>query len=408
MQPNLAADGSTIRLSKTRINSIDVLRGVAMVIMALDHVRDYFHITANTDDPLNLATTTPWLFFARWITHFCAPTFVFLSGTSIYLQSLRKSKSELSGFLIKRGLWLILVEFLIISFGWTFNPHYPFFIMQVIWTIGISMVILGLFIRLPYKLLFAIGFIIVFGHNLLDIPENQPGFQPNFWWDVMHSGLFVPYFISPDHGFLIVYPFLPWLGLMIMGYCAGKLFSSQFTKNERKKILIALGVGLIALFIILRGINVYGDPDPWSSQPRPFYTFLSFLKLHKYPPSLLYMCMTIGPLLILLAYTEKMENGFTRMLGVFGRVAFFYYILHIYLIHFLSAVSFLAHGHSFEEGTRFQPNSPPFYFVMPGEGYPLLIVLGIWLLVVLILYPVCKWYDGYKMNHKEKWWLSYL
>jgi uncharacterized membrane protein len=408
MQPNLATDGSAIRLSKARIYSIDVLRGLAMVIMALDHVRDYFHITANTDDPLNLVTTTPWLFFARWITHYCAPTFVFLSGTSIFLQSMRKSKAELSGFLIKRGLWLILIEFAVISFGWTFNPHYPFFIMQVIWAIGISMVMLGLLIRLPYKLLFAIGFIIVFGHNLLDIPESRPGFEPGFLWDLLHSGLFRPYFFSQDHAFLIVYPFLPWLGLMIIGYCAGIFYSTQFTKNERKKILIVLGTGLIVLFIILRGINVYGDPDPWSVQPKAFYTFLSFIKLHKYPPSLLYMCMTIGPALILLALLEKVENSFTRMLGVFGRVAFFYYIIHIYLIHFLSAISYLAHGHSFEEGTNFHPNSPPFYFVMPGEGYPLVIVLVIWLLVLVILYPICKWYDQYKLKHKEKWWLSYL
>ena len=168
-----------VSADQKRIESIDILRGIVMVIMALDHVRDYFHIQANLDNPLNLATTTPLLFFTRWITHFCAPVFVFLSGTSIYLQSLRKTKKELAAFLIKRGLWLILIEITIISFAWSFNPHYNFIFFQVIWAIGISMVILGLLIRLPFNLILALGIIIVFGHNLLDIPESAAGFKPS-------------------------------------------------------------------------------------------------------------------------------------------------------------------------------------------------------------------------------------
>jgi uncharacterized membrane protein len=168
--------------NQKRIESIDILRGIAMVIMALDHVRDYFHIGANLDDPLNLATTSPALYATRWITHFCAPIFVFLSGTSIYLQSLRKTKKELSSFLIRRGLWLIIAEWVIVAFAWTFNPHYNIIPFQVIWAIGISMVILGLLIliRLPYKIIFILGLVIVFGHNLLDIPEAVPGFEAGF------------------------------------------------------------------------------------------------------------------------------------------------------------------------------------------------------------------------------------
>src|SRR5258705_1593017 len=220
---------------KKRIESIDILRGIAMVIMALDHVRDYFHMGANLDDPLNLATTTPALYATRWVTHFCAPIFVFLSGTSIYLQSLRKTKKELGTFLIKRGLWLIFAEWVIVAFAWTFNPHFNIIPFQVIWAIGISMVILGLLIliRLPYKVIFILGLLIVFGHNLLDIPEAAPGFKTNFCWDLFHHGFFTPYQIVPGHYAMLVYPFVAWTGLMMLGYCAGILFSSNYSSEQR-------------------------------------------------------------------------------------------------------------------------------------------------------------------------------
>ncbi|MEO5946255.1 MAG: heparan-alpha-glucosaminide N-acetyltransferase domain-containing protein [Chitinophagaceae bacterium] len=392
-----------------RIESIDIIRGIAMVIMALDHTRDYFHISANLDDPLNLDTTSPALFFTRWITHFCAPIFVFLSGTSIYLQSLRKTKKELSAFLIKRGLWLIVVEIVIITFAWTFNPQYNRIPLQVIWAIGISMVILGLLIliRLPYKAIFVLGIILVFSHNLLDIPESAPGFQASFWWDLFHHGVFSPYSFAPNHYAMLVYPFPAWLGVMMLGYCAGALFTTKFSPEQRKKILTSIGAGLILFFIALRFTNVYGDPVDWTTQKSGFYTFLSFLNVDKYPPSLLYLCITIGPALLLLAYMEKIKNSFTNAMVVFGRTAFFYYILHIYLIHLVAAICFFARGHTMEDaknvGEKF-----PFLFVAPGEGYNLWVVYGVWLAVVIALYPLCKRYDKYKTNHKEKWWLSYL
>lgn len=222
--------------NQKRIESIDILRGIAMVIMALDHVRDYFHIGANLDDPLNLDTTSPALFFTRWITHFCAPIFVFLSGTSIYLQSLRKTKKELSAFLIKRGLWLIIVEVVIITFAWTFNPQYNIIPLQVIWAIGISMVFLGLIIHLPYRFILILGLIIVFGHNLLDIPEAAEGFKAGFWWDLFHHGYFAPYQFAPGHFFMMVYPFVPWLGVMMLGYCLGILYAPTFSVDQRKNI----------------------------------------------------------------------------------------------------------------------------------------------------------------------------
>ncbi len=400
MQPTLTAKSK-------RIESIDILRGIAMVIMALDHTRDYFHIGANLDDPLNLATTTPFLFFTRWITHFCAPIFVFLSGTSIYLQSLRKTKKELSAFLIKRGLWLIFVEIAIISLAWTFNPFYNVIPLQVIWAIGICMVILGLLIHLPFKLILALGLLIVLGHNLLDYPEAAEGFKAGFWWDILHTGYFTPYEFAKNHFALIVYPFLPWLGLMMLGYCTGKLFSTDYTEVQRRKVLLGIGFSLIAVFVLLRAINIYGDPHAWSSQKNGLFTFLSFMNVYKYPPSLLFMCMIIGPGFLLLAWLEKIKNVFTEFMRIFGRVAFFYYIIHLYLIHLISAILFFVRGHSMQEAINSMPNLP-FMFLLPGEGYNLWITYCVWLLVVITLYPLCKWYDKYKTNHKEKWWLSYL
>ena len=402
MQPSLTA-------SPKRIESIDILRGIAMVIMALDHVRDYFHIGANLDDPLNLDSTSPALFFTRWITHFCAPIFIFLSGTSIYLQSLRKTKKELGVFLLKRGLWLIVVEWTIIAFAWTFNPLFNIIPFQVIWAIGISMVIIGLLLlmRFSFTLILITGVVLVFGHNLLDIPEGAPGFTANFWWDLFHHGVFTPYAITPNNYALLVYPFPAWTGLMMLGYCTGILYSSKFSAEQRKKILAGTGIGLLLFFVILRYSNIYGDPVEWSSQKNAFYTFLSFIKVNKYPPSLLYLCLMIGPSLILLAFIENIQNRLSKVMIVFGRTAFFYYIIHLYLIHVIAAICFFARGHSWADvatvGEKY-----PFLFVAPGEGYGLWVVYGVWLVVVIALYPVCKWYDKYKTNHKEKWWLSYL
>jgi len=394
-----------IPTSKTRrIESIDVLRGLVMVIMALDHARDYFHPSG---DPLDLATTTPFLFFTRWITHFCAPVFVFLSGTSIYLQSLRKTKKVLQGFLIKRGLWLIFIEIVVISFAWTFNPHYNIIIFQVIWAIGISMVLLGLLVRLPFKVILIIGLIIVFGHNLLDIPESVPGFKAGFWWDLLHHGFFAAYPFSQSHVLVILYPFGPWLGVMMLGYCTGWFFSQKFTVEQRRKILNRVGIALIVLFIVVRLINRYGTPEPWHIQKNSLFTLLSFINVQKYPPSLLYLCMTIGPAFLLLSLFEKIKNGFTVAIKIYGRVPFFYYVMHLYAIHLVSAVFVFIKGHSLAEATTINADLP-FYFLAAKDGYSLLVAYIVWIVVVIALFPLCRWYDHYKTNHKEKWWLSYL
>ena len=390
-----------------RIDSIDVLRGIVMVIMAIDHVRDFLHQGAYLDDPLNLSTTTPVLFFTRWITHLCAPTFVFLSGLSIYLQSTSKSSSELSSFLIKRGLWLIFVEFGLITLGMTFNPFYSLLIMQVIWAIGISMIILGFLSRLPYKFLLGIGLFIVLGHNALDFLEAEPGFKAGFWWDLFHHGSFAIYPIAKDHFIAIMYPFVPWTGLMILGYCFGIFFISKFTSAQRQKILLRFGLSLIGFFIVLRAINIYGDPYPWTTQTNGFYTFLSFIKVHKYPPSLAYMSVMIGIAILALSFLENIQNKITKAFRVFGRTAFFYYILHFYLLHVICMILFFSRGHSLNDALQAM-QSIPFLFSIKGEGYSLGIVYLIWFFVISGLYPLCKWYDSYKTAHKEKWWLSYL
>ena len=237
--------------TRQRIQSIDVLRGIVMVIMALDHTRDFFHVNAMTGDPTDMATTTPFLFFTRWITHFCAPIFVFLSGTSAFLNGQKKSKAALSSFLLKRGTWLIVIEIVIVSLGLTFNPLYNFILFQVIWAIGISMVLLALLIHLPFRVLSAIGLLIFFTHNLLDYPEAGRMGNINIVWGIIHGRNAIIQ-LNATHIIFVAYSFLPWTGLMILGYCSGKLFTAQTGAGIRKKILLRTGFGLVILFVVLR------------------------------------------------------------------------------------------------------------------------------------------------------------
>ncbi|HEX4851917.1 MAG TPA: heparan-alpha-glucosaminide N-acetyltransferase domain-containing protein, partial [Puia sp.] len=237
--------------TRQRIGSIDLLRGIVMVVMALDHVRDFFHDDAVLHNPLDLQTTTPALFFTRWVTHFCAPVFLFLAGTSAYLMGLKRTKKELSIFLIKRGFWLIFIELAIITLLITFNPFYNIFILQVIWATGVSMIILGLLVRLPYMWILIIALCIVFGHNLLDHPEAARQFKVGFIWDLLHNGRFTYYPIDQHHGMVIAYAFIPWTGLMLLGYCMGRLFAPDVNSNERRRRLFIIGSSFILLFIIV-------------------------------------------------------------------------------------------------------------------------------------------------------------
>lgn len=389
---------------KTRVQSIDILRGIVMIIMALDHTRDFFHNKATTGNPLDPATTTGVLYFTRWITHFCAPTFVFLAGCSAYLVGLRKTKKQLSSFLLKRGLWLILAEAVLISFGLTFDPTWSVVFFSVIWAIGISMVILAALVFLPFRVLFVIGALIVLGHDLLDYPEAAANGNVGFLWKLLHGPGLVILPFATGHMLAIAYHFLPWLGIMIMGYCTGKLFVSSVDPVRRSKTLLTIGFGLIVLFIILRWINLYGNPFPWAEQKTALQTFFSFMNVNKYPPSLMYTCATVGPALILLSLIEGVQNKFTSFVQVYGRVPFFYYALHLYLIHIFVIIAFYATGHTNAEIR--EPNA--FILFRPAKfGFDLWAVYLIWMSVVLLLYPLCKWYNKYKSTH-DHWWLSYV
>ncbi|NOW98605.1 DUF1624 domain-containing protein [Mucilaginibacter sp. SG564] len=388
--------------NKQRVQSIDVLRGLIMLVMALDHVRDFFHLS--NVNPTDMATTTPFLFFTRWITHFCAPTFVFLSGVSANLAGSRRSPGEFSGFLIKRGLWLIAVEVVLMTLAISANPFYNFIILQVIWAIGISMIILGLLNRLPIKVIGFIGLLLFFGHNLFDLPglfnPATAGSATKILFTA--SAAIIP--LGKSHFIFCLYAILPWTSVMLLGYTFGALYRSGYDAVLRRRQLRYAGLITLGIFVIVRAINIYGDPAPWAVQRNALFTVMSFLNTTKYPCSLLYLCMTLGVSLLLLSYFEKIQNKVTDIFNIYGKVPFFYYVPHFYIIRVLSIIFFFAWGYTSKDiGT---PQSP-LWFRPPSFGYSLLVVYLIWLLVIASLYFPCRWFGKYKQTHKQ-WWLSYL
>lgn len=391
-------------IKSTRIESIDILRGLVMVIMALDHVRDYFHYGAFFNDPTNLETTTPLLFFTRFITHYCAPVFVFLAGTSAFLYGSNKTKKELSKFLFTRGLWLILLELVVNTFIWTFDLSYSLLIFQVIWAIGFSMVCLSLLIYLPKKIILIIGIILIAGHNLLDgiVMEGQ-SLQSVIWY-VLHQ----QQSLTPNPNFMIFlhYPVIPWIGVMALGYCFGSFYIKGFDPTLRKKWLLQLGLGALALFFVLRGINMYGDLEPWVLQDTTTKTILSFFNVTKYPPSLVYFLITIGPALLFLYGIETVKNRLSDFFLVFGRVPLFYYFLHVLVIHVFAILGMRIFDGDWHNMILTQDVFANAKLI--NYGYSLLVVYLVWIGVVILLYPFCKKYMIYKASNKNKLWLSYL
>ncbi len=389
----------------TRIESIDLLRGLVMVIMALDHVRDYFHYGAFFVDPTNLETTTPILFFTRFVTHFCAPVFVLLAGTSAFLQSSKKTKPVLFKFLFTRGIWLIMLEMLVNNLIWTFDFTFSLQIFQVIWAIGFSMVCLSFLIYLPKKTILVIGILLIAGHNVLDgiVMEGQ-SFQSILWYLLHQEHMIVS--AASDKLIFLHYPLIPWIGLMALGYCFGQLYEKDFDAQLRKKWLLGLGFGSIALFLVFRTINIYGDLVPWTVQNTTTKTVLSFFNVTKYPPSLLYLCITVGPSLLFLVAVENVKNKISDFFLVFGRVPLFFYFLHVLVIHVFAIIGILLFGGTWQDmiltAESFLGGNLATY------GYSLFVVYLVWIGVVLMLYPFCKKYMMYKANNKDKWWLSYL
>lgn len=392
-------------MKTTRIQSIDLLRGIVMVIMALDHVRDYFHYDSYHFDPTDLEKTTPVIFFTRWITHFCAPVFVFLAGTSAFMVCQKKDTKATAAFLFKRGIWLLILEVTLVSLGWSFSLQFSPF-LQVIWAIGGSMVLLSALIFLPKKLLFLIGIVLVVGHNALDYVEPVDGTLGGSIWMAVHEGGLLHFPLGID--LFVFYPLLPWTGIMLLGFVFGRLYQKDISEEKRKKILLSLGSVALLIFAVLRYSNLYGDPNDWATQPKGIYTFLSFLNVDKYPPSLLYTLMTLGPALIFLGLAENLQGKLATVMVNFGRVPLFYYLAHLYLIHSLAILNVALFFPEISPSVFFISDWDKYIAGVQNYGFSLGGTYLVWILVVVLLYYPCKKYAAYKAAHPEKWWLSYM
>ena len=390
--------------SKDRLDAVDLLRGLVMVVMALDHTRDFFHSGIfQRIDPLDLKTTTIALFLTRWITHFCAPVFIFLAGTGAFLSGTRgKSKRDLSWFLVTRGAWLIVLELTFIRWaGWTFSFDLHMSGAAVIWAIGWAMIVLAALVHLPLWATTAIGLAMIVGHNAFD------GVKPESWgplgwlWRVLHVRGRIEF--APGYFLGIQYPLIPWIGVMAAGYGFGWILRRD--RAARRTFALRLGIALTLAFVVLRFTNLYGDARPWSSQANPAFTVLSFLDCVKYPPSLCYLLMTLGPALIVLALLDRETSPALKPLLVFGRVPMFYYLLHLPLLHGLAvAVESIRFGSApWLFGNVFRPTSPP----PPDAGSSLIGVYVAWFVALLLLYPVCRWFANLKQRRRDAW-LSYF
>jgi len=393
----VATATETVRVRRARIESVDVLRGMVMIVMALDHVRDYFGIPGVS--PTNLATTTIPLFFTRWITHFCAPVFFLLTGTGAYLALRSKSKRELSRFLFTRGLWLIFVELVLLRcLGWQFNFDFHLTMLVVLWALGWAMIALSALIYLPDSVVAAFGVVMIVSHNLFDPVQST-----NPFWVMLHSPNFVVQ--TPRYIVFAAYPLIPWIGVTAAGYGLGQIYG--WPAERRKRFLVGLGLGLSVAFFLLRAINVYGDPNRWAVQKSAAFTVLSFLNTTKYPPSLLFLLMTLGPAMLLLWMVDSGTLPWLRPALIYGKVPMFYYVLHVPLIHLIALiVCYSRYGQvhwMFESpGLAQYPITSP-----PGWGFSLPVVYSVWILVVVMLYPLCRWFAALKQRRNDPW-LSYF
>ena len=384
-------------LTKNRIESVDLLKGLVMVIMALDHTRDFFYKSPGVAAVTDPNSVTAALYITRWVTHFCAPTFCFLAGISACFVGRRKSKPELSKFLVQRGAWLVLIAFTLINFVWYFDFSFHNFDIDVIWMLGMCMLFLAALIYLPRNYILVFSCLLIFGHNLLDYVH----FEGNILWSVIHE--FNSFNISDEFQINVIYPLVPWIGVMSLGYYFGEFYDSSLAPEKRKKLFTTIGVTAFIGFFIIRFVNIYGDKKPWQPYESASQTIMSFMNVNKYPPSLLYLAITLSMAFIFLANSEKWKGKVVDFFTVFGRVPFFYYIIHLYAIHLLAMLLAEVGGYGWRVMVQdtFDPD-------LKGFGYSLPVVYLVWIGIILSLYPLCKWFDRYKQNHKERWWLSYL
>ena len=402
------AKASGLSAQAPRLVSVDALRGLVMVIMALDHTRDF--MSYQGFPPEDMAHTNGALFFTRFITHFCAPVFAFLGGTGAFLATRRgKSLPQVSRFFLTRGLWLVLLEFTVIDFAWGFVPWAH---AGVIWGLGWSMVAMALIVRLPMRWIGALGLGMIATHNLLD-RVNPAWFGKLSWlWMFLHTPGRIP--VIDHFQFSVRYVLIPWVGVMAAGFA----FGSLLLRADRRKWILTLGVSATILFFVLRGLNLYGNgiaglafgyprsAGPWSVQPTLSLTVISFFNTLKYPPSLDYLLMTLGPSLILLGLLDKAkaEGGLSRILVVYGRVPLFYYVLHLYLIHILAILVALVFHQPILHGSVIAD----FATKPAGYGHGLPFIYAMWILAVAILYLPCLWFMELRSRHRDWTWLSYL
>ena len=382
---------------RVRIESVDVVRGVIMVIMALDHTRDFFGIPGQ--NPTDLAHASPALFLTRWITHFCAPVFFLLMGTGAYLSGRRRSTGDLSRFLLTRGAWLIFLELVVLRcVSYQFNVDYRVTMLVVLWALGWALIALSALVRLPVSVVTAIGVVMIAGHNLFDSVQST-----NPLWVILHSPGFVVN--APNHVVFVAYPLIPWIGVTAVGYGLGRVYDWDATR--RRAFLLRLGIALSLGFVLLRGVNVYGDPSRWTRQTTAVFSLLSFLNTTKYPPSLLFLLMTLGPAMIFLRAVDGGTPRLLRPARVIGKVPLFYYMGHFALIHLLAViVCYLRYG-----SAHWMFESPDIghypFTAPPGWGYSLPVVYLVWALVVAAMYPLCRWFASLKQRRSDGW-LSYL
>jgi uncharacterized membrane protein len=389
-------------IASERVLTIDIVRGLVMIIMVLDHVRDLLHVSSLTQSPTDLATTTPALFFSRWVTYLCAPTFVFLSGVSAWL-SVRQSPDigRSQGFLVKRGVWLILLEFTLVNFALWFDVQFRLLILQVIAAIGAGFIVLSALLRVSPRMVGIVSALIVATHNLLQFaPQSDIAFL-----NTVRNFLFTPGVLQASSGFtfFIPYPLVPWIAILLLGYSFGKIVEKS--KADQNRVLLTMGLGFLISFTVLRLVNSYGDPVPWKVEKNTMLTCLSFLNVTKYPPSLIFTLLFLGIMFLLLRFADRLSKSIQHTLAVYGRVPLFYYLLHLYLIRLSVFIMVFAQGYRWHDLLF-----GPFQFGRPatGSGLNLLGVFLVWVGIVALLYPLCQWYGNYKKDNAGVWWLRYL
>jgi uncharacterized membrane protein len=376
-----------------RLESVDLLRGAVMVLMVLDHVRAFFSgawVRAG-----DVSQTTAPLFLTRWITHFCAPAFVFLAGTGVFLAATRgKPRGELSRFLVLRGFWLVLLELTVVRFGMVFNLDYHYIPAGVLWAIGWSMVILAGLIWLPMRSIVVFAIVLIAGHNLLDGIEPEMFGRFGWVWKVLHEKGSIRLWRGVH--LKVIYPLIPWAGVMAAGYVTGAIFALE--RRRRRPLLCFTGLSLIGAFVVLRAWNHYGDPDPWSIQRNPLFTAFSFLACEKYPPSLLFLLMTLGPVILALGLLDRTWGPAGQRLVMLGRVPLFFYLVQWPLVHALALIVAILNGQPYHWLFASRPFRNP-----PGSGFGLPIVYGMWVVAILLLYPACRWFADLKRRRKDAW-----